>query len=136
MTETATSAYQGTNPIVNPVIYWRVSAVALGAVALLGIVLNSFGIGDLLGANFLAFDWGHNILHVVLAVAAAIFGWGNLGAGITKTFAIVFGFVYALLGVLGFFVADLGILNLEIGENLVHLVLGAWALTAGFAARY
>lgn len=136
MTETANIAYQGTNPIVNPVIYWRVSAIALGAVALLGIVLNSIGAGTLLGVNFLAFDWGHNVLHVVLAIAAAIFGWGNLGAGITKTFAIVFGFVYATLGILGFFVADLGVLSLEIGENLVHLVLGAWALTAGFAARY
>ncbi len=136
MTETANATYAGSNPIVNPVLYWRVSAIALGAVALLGIVLNSVGAGTLLGANFLAFDWGHNILHVVLAIAAAVFGWGNLGAGITKTFAIVFGFVYAILGVVGFFVADLGILSLELGENLVHILLGAWALTAGFGAKY
>ncbi len=138
MTETATQTYAGTNPVLNPVMYWRVSAIALSAVAVLGIVLNAVGAGDLLG-SFLTFDWTHNIVHVVLAAVAFVFGFGKLGPGITKTMAIVFGFVYAGLGIVGFIAGGiLGFmgLHLEIGENLVHLVLGAWALTAGFAARY
>jgi hypothetical protein len=139
MSETASATFQNSNPIKNPVTYWRVSAIALGAVAVLGILLNSIGQSELLGANFLAFDWTHNIVHVVLAAVAAVFGFGNLGAGITKTMAIVFGFVYAGLGILGFIAGDAlsGIgLHLELGENLVHIILGAWALTAGFGAKY
>lgn len=125
-----------TNPIMNPVIYWRVSAFALTATALLGIVLNAIDQGTLLGSNFLAFDWTHNILHVVLALAAFVFGFSNLPGNVVKLFAIVFGFVYMGLGVLGFFISDVGPIGLELGENLVHVLLGAWALTAGFGARY
>jgi hypothetical protein len=124
------------SPVMDPTVYWRVSAFALTAVALLGIVLTAMDQAALLGANFLAFDWTHNILHVVLAGAAFLFGFANLPANLVRTFAIVFGFVYAGLGVLGFFVSDLGgIMHLELGENLVHILLGAWGLVAGFGSR-
>src|SRR5687767_13788222 len=123
------------NPIVDPAVYWRSSAFALTAVALLGIVLTAMDQADLLGSGFLAFDWSHNILHVVLAGAAFLFGFGNLPAHLARTFAIVFGFVYGGLGVLGFFIADLGVIHLESGENLVHLLLGAWGLVAGFGSK-
>lgn len=128
----ATKTTTRTNPILDPQVYWRVSAVALAAVALLGIVLNLVGQGTLLGANFLAFDWTHNVLHVVLAAAAAVFGFAGMAANVRKTFAIVFGFVYLGLGVLGFFMSDVGPIGLELGENLVHILLGAWALLVGF----
>lgn len=123
------------NPVMDPTVYWRVSAFALTAVALLGIVLNAMDQGTLLGADFLAFDWGHNILHVVLAGAAFLFGFGNLPARLVRTFAIVFGVVYAGLGVLGFFVTEVGPIHLELGENLVHLLLGGWGLLAGLGSK-
>lgn len=123
------------NPVMNPVLYWRVSAFALTAVALLGILLNAIGEGDLLGRNFLAFDWTHNILHVILAAAAFTFGFMALPGNVVKTFAIIFGFVYMGLGIVGFF-TDVGPIGLELGENLVHVVLGLWALVAGFGAKY
>ncbi|MHB1261546.1 MAG: hypothetical protein ACYC2H_07500 [Thermoplasmatota archaeon] len=123
------------NPVMDPTVYWRVSAFALTAVALLGIVLNAMEQGTLFGADFLAFDWSHNILHVVLAGAAFLFGFGNLPTNLVRTFAIVFGFVYAGLGVLGFFVSEVGPIHLELGENLVHLLLGAWGLVAGFGSK-
>ena len=124
------------NPVMDPTVYWRVSAIALAAVALLGIVLTAMDQATLLGADFLAFDWTHNILHVVLAGAAFLFAYANLPATLVRTFAIVFGFVYAALGVLGFFVADLGgVMHLELGENLVHILLGAWGLLAGFGSK-
>ncbi len=143
-----------TNPILDPVIYWRVTAFALTAVALLGIVMASIEGGghesakdQLLafdGENGLGFTWTHNIVHVVLALAAFIFGFGSLPGNVVKTFAIVFGVVYAGLGVLGFF-GDFGhnplgdgalALNLGIAFNVVHLLIGAWALVAGFGAKY
>ena len=123
------------NPVTDPGVYWRFSAFALTVAALLGIVLAAMGQGDLLGRGFLAFDSSHNILHVVLAGAAFLFGFGNLPARLTRLFAIGFGFVYGALGVLGFFVADLGVIHLELGENLIHLALGAWGLVAGFASK-
>ena len=123
------------NPVMDPTVYWRISAFALTAVALLGIVLNAMDQGALLGANFLAFDWSHNILHVVLAGAAFLFGFGNLPANLVRTFTIVFGVVYGGLGVLGFFVTEVGPIHLELGENLVHLLLGAWGLVAGFGSK-
>lgn len=134
MSELATST-TARNPVMDPAVYWRTSAFALAAVALLGIVLSAMGQADLLGSGFLAFDWSHNILHVVLAGAAFLFGFGNLPANLVRTFAMAFGFVYGGLGALGFFVADLGVIHLELGENLVHLALGAWGLVAGFGSK-
>lgn len=137
MTETAHAVFQNTNPVINPTMYWRVSAFALTGVALLGILINTFA-GNSEGiSGFLVFDWTHNIVHVVLAGAAFIFGFAPVAPAVSKTFAIIFGFVYAGLGVFGFF-ADLGAigLGLELGENLIHILLGAWALAAGFMARY
>jgi hypothetical protein len=77
------------------------------------------------GTHGLGFTWTHNILHVVLALAAFVFGFANLPGRLTKAFAIIFGVVYAGLGVLGFLLT-----------NVVHILIGAWALTAGHAARY
>lgn len=140
MSEYATVPTNTNNPILNPRTYWRVSAFALTAVALLGIVVNAIT-GEVAGIpGFLEFDWAHNILHVVLAAAAFIFGFGNIPGRVSKVFAIIFGFVYMGLGILGLTMGltgdVLGIIGLELGENLVHVLLGAWALAAGFGARY
>jgi len=130
MSEYATTT-TGTKSILNPTMFWRVSAYALAAVALLGIALNSTGNKDLLGENFLSFDWTHNILHVVLAGAAFLFGYASLASNVTRTFALIFGIVYLALGVVGFITDTVGPIGLELGENLVHLLIGAWGVAAG-----
>ena len=136
MPETTTSTATTTqNPVMDPVVYWRVSAFALAAVALLGIVLSTTGNADILGKGFLAFDWSHTILHVILAAAAFLFGFAALPARMVKAFALVFGVVYAGLGVLGFVTVELGPMHLEVGENVIHLALGAWGLLAGIAGK-
>lgn len=136
MSETTTNTMTTTrSPVMDPVVYWRVSAFALTAVALLGIVLNATDNGDLLGKGFLAFDWSHDILHVILAAAAFLFGFAALPGKMVKTFALVFGAVYAALGILGFITSEVGPIHLEIGENLVHIVLGAWGLVAGIGGK-
>lgn len=139
-----------TNPVMDPVLYFRVAAYGLTAVAILGIVFASlWGGGETsTKTQILAFDsnhflgltWTHNIVHVILALACFVFGFANMPANIVKTFAIVFGFVYAGLGVVGFLLTnplgDAMALNLGASLNAVHLLLGAWALVAGFGARY
>ena len=151
MTTYATPTRQtNANILLDPLTYWRVSAFALSAVAILGIVLASISGGGAESTkdqalafhsnHGLGLTWTHNVVHVVLAIAAFVFGFGNLSAGVTRTFAIVFGFVYVALGVVGFLLSNpLGTglaLNLGVSLNVVHLLLGSWALTAGFAARY
>jgi hypothetical protein len=135
------------NPIMNPVVYWRVTAFAVAAVALLGIIMNmvdnngsgvskSLGFGD----TFLNFTWAHNILHIILAAAAFLFGFAALQGNVVKWAAIIFGVVYCALGIAGFFLwtgaGGDNLLALTPGLNLVHVVIGAWGLVAGFGAKY
>ena len=129
-----------TNPVLNPLTYWRVSAFALAAAAVLGIIVNAVA-GNHTGIEgFLVFDWVHNILHGVLAAAAFVFGFAKLPGNIVKAFAIVFGFIYGGLGVMGLALGMestlFGILHVQLGTNLIHTLLGVWALATGFTARY
>lgn len=135
------------NPLLNTKMYAKITGYAIGAVALLGIVLSLMGTGGNYGlfcdgavtctteteaqGSFLGFDWTHNIVHVLLAGIALYVGF-MAPANITTLYAKVFGIVYALLGVVGFFAADLVLLHLELGENLVHLVVGGWGIACGF----
>lgn len=137
------------NPILNPKNYAKITGLALAATALLGIVLSAMGADGMYGLfcsepsattcegaasekSFLGFDWPHNILHVVLATIALLVGFASFGAAYARLYAQVFGAIYALLGVVGFFVTDLAIIHLEVGESLVHLAVGGYGLLAGF----
>lgn len=121
------------NPILNPRTYAIVTGVALAATAVLGIVMELANGGGFI-AGFLEFDWTHDILHVVLAGAALAAGTAAGGA-YARLYARAFGVVYTLLAILGFVNGGvLGILgvHLELGENLVHALVGVWGLVAGF----
>jgi hypothetical protein len=120
-----------TNPILNTRNYAKITGIVIAAVALLGIILNAINNPELLGKDFLAFDWTHNIVHVVLAAVGLYVGFAGTDA-LCTLYARVFGIVYLLLGVTGFFVSDLVILHLELGENLVHVLVGVWGCAAGF----
>lgn len=122
-----------TNPVLNTRNYAKITGIAVAAVALLGIILNAINNPNLLGAEFLAFDWTHNILHVVLAAVGLYLGFAGTDA-LCTLYARVFGVVYLLLGITGFFWTGLSatVLHLELGENLIHIVIGAWGCAAGF----
>jgi uncharacterized membrane protein YtjA (UPF0391 family) len=139
MTEYATPN-RNLNPI-TPAGYFRLTSIVLGLVGVLGIILAAVGQSRLLafsdtGPGFLTLTWTHSIVHIVLAAVAALLGYGNVSASATKTLAIVFGAVYAALGIVGFMTANpLGntlTLQLGFGGNLVHLLIGALGLVAGF----
>lgn len=122
-----------TNPVMDPKWYARVTGFALAATALLGIVMEMATDGDFI-AGFLEFDWTHDILHVVLAAAAIGAGFAA-GGSYAQLYAKIFGVVYTGLAVAGFIAPDLlsflGV-HLELGENLVHLVIGGWGIVTGF----
>lgn len=134
------------NWIANVTVYWKVSALALAAVAVLGLVVNAIGgnnayVPDVeVMESFLVFDWAHDILHVALFGVAAVFGFGSLSKELSANAAKIVGVTYLALGVLGFFppvveaLDSLLTLHLEVGENLIHLLLGAWGAYAGFTS--
>lgn len=134
------------NLIANVNVYWKVSALALAGVAVLGLIVNAIGgnnayIPDVEAMeSILVFDWAHNILHVGLFAIAAVLGFGSFSSAITANAAKIVGVTYLALGVLGFFppVVDaldsLLALHLEAGENVIHLLLGGWGAYAGFTS--
>lgn len=135
------------NRLLDPKLHAQVVGIALAAIAVLGIILSLVGADGHFGFfcdgavtcdgeeaaedSFLGFDWGHNLVHVLLAAIALTVGY-TVYSRMARTYAQVFGIVYAALGLFGFLVADLFILHLEPGENLLHLLIGAWGIAAGF----
>jgi hypothetical protein len=116
---------------------------------LLGIVFIIVGIvgffsHDLLGAHLTT---AHNIVHIVSGLLALYFGLaGSLGAA--RAFALIFGVVYLLLGVVGFIMGDpnndrmLTIINsdslqLMLGtrDHIIHIALGVIFLLGALATR-
>jgi hypothetical protein len=138
------SEYATSNRTLNPFTaggYFRLTCIVLALVGVLGIVLASMGQEHLLdfgmSPGFLTLTFAHSIVHLVLAAVAALLGFGSAAPNVVKTLAIVIGAVYVLLGIVGFMLANpLGNspmdLQLGLGGNLIHLLLGALGLVAGF----
>lgn len=113
-------------------------ATILGALFLI-IGLLGFVAPNLLGMHL---NVTHNFVHIISGALALYFGLaGTLPAA--RTFCIVFGVVYGLLGLFGFFFGDPnnmltvipGQLVLGTADHVIHLLLGAIFLVAGLATR-
>ena len=116
-------------------------ATILGVVFILVGIVGFFAPG-LMGTHL---STTHNLVHIISGVIALYFGLaGSLGAA--KTFDIVFGIVYALLGVCGFLIGmgkpdymfdALGSIGLHLGtmDHVVHILLGVVFLIGGFLTR-
>jgi hypothetical protein len=114
-------------------------ATLLGAVLIL-VGLIGFASHDLLGAHL---STSHNIVHLLTGAISLFFGLrGSLGGA--RTFCIVFGLVYALLGICGFLIGDgsdrmwnLDALGLTLGtmDHVIHILLGVIYLIGGFLTR-
>ena len=111
----------------------------------LGVVFLIIGFLGFISPNFLGMHLSatHNIIHLLSAALALYFGFAASPSA-ARTFSMVFGAVYLLLGVLGFIspapVAALirahevpGELHSLIPDNIVHLLLGAIFMIAGFS---
>lgn len=110
-------------------LYCQITGPVLLLVGVLGIV--NFGIAGLLSIN----EPAEIALHLVLGALASYAGFSAGGYGrFALLYAKVFGIVYILLGLVGFILPDVipGLIHLDLGCNVVHLVLGLWGIWAGY----
>lgn len=115
----------------NPKQFLQMGGTVLLILGIVGYILPDVG-GDLLW-----FDGTENIAHVVLGIVALALSALPLGP-LAKWIVAAVGLGALYFGVAGFLIAGqvapnwYGIVNLEIGDNVVHLVIGVWALYAAF----
>jgi hypothetical protein len=113
---------------------------------ILGVVFILVGIIGFVSPGFLGTHLGttHNLVHLISGALSLYLGLaGSLSAA--RTFCIVFGIVYLLLGICGFLLGDgpdrmfelLQSLGLHLGtmDHIIHLLLGAVFLIGGFLTR-
>ena len=111
-------------------------AKILGAVLILVGVLGFTTVLAPLGAHL---NPAHNAVHILTGVISLYFGFAaSLSAA--RTFCMIFGAVYLLLGVVGYLVGDAGNMHmlhvgpLELGntDHILHVLVGALYLIGGF----
>jgi len=113
---------------------------------ILGVVFILVGLAGFAEPNLMGthLSTTHNLVHLISGAIALYFGFaGTLGAA--RLFCIIFGIVYALLGVCGFLLGTgpdrmfdvLGSIGLHLGtmDHVVHILLGVVFLIGGFMTR-
>ena len=105
------------------------------------VILNGSPQQSLLG-SFFWLDNSENIAHVALGVVAlaALYvpGLNSALEPYYKWIVILVGLIALFFGVYGFLVAGaatpntFGLTNLELGDNLLHLIVAAWAFLAAY----
>ncbi len=107
---------------------------------ILGVVFVLVGIAgfashDLLGAHL---NMAHNVVHILSGAIALYFGFAGSAAG-ARGFCLLFGLVYLLLGVAGWFLGtgaehifNVGtLLTLGKMDHIIHIALGVIFLAGG-----
>lgn len=103
-------------------------------IGVLGFVPGITSGGSLLG--IFAVDGLHNIVHIVTGALAI---WmARKGDDSARMYFKVFGVIYAVITILGFFSGSgyiLGLVSTNIADNILHLVIAALALYLGFGGK-
>ncbi len=113
-----------------------------GAILVLLAIVGFTGVLNQQSTPFFWLDTGENVGHLILGLVAlgVVFvpGLSELLAPYYKPLVVLVGIVGLFFGAYGFFVAAappynaFGVANLENpSDNLLHLIVGAWALWAG-----
>jgi hypothetical protein len=105
-------------------------------VIFIAIGIIGFAVPDLMGMHLTV---GHNLIHLVSGALALYFGLKETPSAV-RTFCVVFGIIYALLGVIGFAVGGvdgaLTVIPNQLvwgpADHVIHLILGAIFLIGGF----
>ena len=124
----------------NPKQFLTLGGIVLALVGILGMVgiLGPTQDTSIFGGNWW-FDAGENWAHLLLGIVALIAAFA-VGANVQKPLVLVVGVVALLVGVIGFFLSSsvpnfLGA-NLENPlDNILHIIVGAWALLAWRGAK-
>ena len=110
---------------------------------LVGVVFILVGIVGFVAPNLLGAHLGklHNAVHLVSGALSLYFGISGSLASARK-FCIIFGLVYGLLGVVGYFVGtgphhmlELPKLLLGTRDHIIHIAIGALYLIGGFTTK-
>ncbi|HZS04207.1 MAG TPA: DUF4383 domain-containing protein [Blastocatellia bacterium] len=116
----------------------RTACKILGVVFVL-VGLIGYAAPNLMGMHLTGI---HNIIHLISGALALYFGFAA-SYSMARTFCIIFGAVYLLIGVLGFIAPDSvaallqmrempGMTGSLVPDNIVHILLGAVFLIAAF----
>jgi hypothetical protein len=105
-----------------------------------GIVLTLVGVlgfvpgitTDMMLLGIFHVDSLHSIVHIVSGLAALAAAWGMYSA---RMYFQAFGVVYGLVTVLGFVTGGAILFETNMADNLLHLVIAAVALYAGFMMK-
>lgn len=110
-----------------------VFAIVFLAVGVLGFVPGITSDGHLLG--IFEVDTLHNVIHILSGAAALIAAW--MSASASRMYFKVFGVVYALVTVVGFVQGStvLGLIGVNMADNVLHLVIAVAALAIGFGMK-
>ena len=111
---------------------------------LLGLIFLIVGIAGIFSHNLLGahLNMAHNMVHIVSGVVALYFGFSGSYSG-ARGFCLLFGIVYLLLGVCGWFLgtgaehmfnipnASSPLLMLGKMDHIIHVLLGVVFLAGG-----
>ena len=111
---------------------WVFAAVFI-VVGVLGYVPGVTSNGMLLG--IFTVDSTHNVIHLLSGILAALAAMGS--GAYARLYFKVFGVVYALVTILGLTMGGsvLGLIMVNMADNILHLVIAAVALWAGFGMK-
>lgn len=106
---------------------------------ILGAVLLLVGIAGYVTGGPALFGFGlnstHNLVHVLSGIVGLLAGFG--GVKYARWYCLGFGAIYGLVTIAGFLnvaqVVDL--LNLNMADNVLHLVIAATALGVGYTTK-
>ena len=104
-------------------------------VVLLLLGIGGLLLGDGLLGGLLNIDIGEDKVHILTGGILAYVGFGQRDQNVARSVVGVLGVVYLLVGLLGFvlpFMFGLVPSGYTIGDNLVHLALGALGIVVGF----
>lgn len=108
----------------------------LVAIAILGLLQPAV---DLMHKLTFHIEEGEDVVHWLLAVVTLGLAYGVKDQRVLATLTIVYGAVYLLVGLAGFFVGtpDAPVAGWHVGpaDNLLHLALGVITVGAGLATR-
>ncbi len=127
----------GLNYLLSPQGFLKVGGVILVLVAVLGFIGVIGPTENSLFGHYWYFDNAENWAHLVLGVVALIAAFA-FPANVNKMLVMVFGVVAVLFGLYSLFApVPSGVTFLTAGlenptDTVLHLVIGAWALVAGF----